>query len=101
MFWDSVFYCLYSCSKYEIVRALTLLRIAFMDLKKSIFIISMTMLLMACQSVPQLVPALNNPGGDVVLTFERQQSADAGAREASILLMALRSAPFLMAISAS
>jgi hypothetical protein len=42
-----------------------------MHLKKLIFTVGITTILMGCQSTPQLVPAVNNPGGDVTLIFER------------------------------
>jgi hypothetical protein len=57
-----------------------------MYFRKLVCIIGAAILLMGCQSTPQLVPALNNPGGDVTLMFERQRSVDAGARDASVLL---------------
>jgi len=44
-----------------------------------------TAILIGCQTAPQLVPALNNPGGDVALSFERQRSVDLGARDAPFL----------------
>ncbi|QWD83487.1 hypothetical protein ICU98_08705 [Polynucleobacter sp. MWH-P3-07-1] len=55
-------------------------------MKKLILIISTAAILMGCQTAPQLVSALNNPGGDVTLTFERQRSVDLAARDAQVLL---------------
>jgi hypothetical protein len=46
----------------------------------------MLAILIGCQSTHQLVPAVNNPGGDVALIFERQRSVDLGARDAQVLL---------------
>jgi len=57
-----------------------------MRLKKLIATVGMTAILMGCQSTPQLVPAVNNPGGDVTLIFERQRSVDLGGRDAQVLL---------------
>jgi len=57
-----------------------------MRLKKLIATVGMTAILMGCQSTPQLVPAVNNPGGDVTLIFERERSVDLGARDAQVLL---------------
>ena len=57
-----------------------------MHLKKLIFTVGITTILMGCQSTPQLVPAVNNPGGDVTLIFERQRSVDLGGRDAQVLL---------------
>ncbi|MBT8621485.1 hypothetical protein [Polynucleobacter paneuropaeus] len=57
-----------------------------MSLKKLILIIGITAILMGCQTAPQLVPAVNNPGGDVTLIFERQRSRDMSARDAIVLL---------------
>jgi len=57
-----------------------------MHLKKLTLIMGTIAILIGCQSAPQLVPALNNPGGDVTLIFEREASFDVSGRDAQVFI---------------
>jgi hypothetical protein len=57
-----------------------------MRLNKLIIIGGTIAMLIGCQSTPQLVPAVNNFGGDVTLIFERKASFDVSGRDAQVFI---------------
>jgi len=57
-----------------------------MNLKKLIIIAGSFATLIGCQTTPQLVPAIRNPGGDVTLIFECEASFDVSGRDAQVFI---------------